>query len=162
MPFTVNGVNVGEDLDLSLRDDKGAVVSAWQLGHLLEFSANPDDMLIKVTPITNGGRVVFDRVPGGWNCSVQFARNTGQIASLIAAMDYNFYNFGRHPYFTAFTSILNRDNSVDQYSWTRLVIHKGGFGGFRKGREVEQPLQFACQELLNASGVFPFLVGVGA
>src|SRR5262249_20996269 len=161
MPLKINGFNVGQDLSLSIRDDRGTVVGAWQLGHMIDFDANADDVELKITPVTNGGLPLFDRSPNGWHGSINFVRADGTIANMFAAMDSNFYRFGRRTWFTMQTSILNRDGSVDKYSWTRCSFSRPKFGRFQADKEVDTGFNFRAQQMLNASGIVPLLVGVG-
>jgi len=161
MPFKINGFSIGQDLDLSIRDSRGNIINWFQMGHGMEFDANRDDVELKVTPITSGGKPLFDTLPAGWSGRIVFTRVDGSVSNLFAALDQNFYALGRREFFTFFVSILNRDGSTDQYQFTRVSMSRASFGNFRADKEVDQTITWRAQELISNSGLLPPIVGFG-
>lgn len=161
MALTINSFNVGSNLSVQISDDFGDIFSADQLGHLTDFDATSEATVITIRPITNGGKVIHRRIPGGWIGRLMFERYSGAMINLIAGLDALFYATGLDPAFAIGCVILNPDGSTDKYTFTQVKFNRESFGNFRGNSNVPQSLPFNAQELIIPNNATTLLAALG-
>lgn len=152
MALTINNFNIGQDLSVVIQSDSGLVIPACTLGLLMDFDVTADDVMLKIVPICNGGMPIYNTIWQGWSGKLTFTRFNGAITNMIAQLMNDFYNSGAMPHFSISCSVLNRDNSVDQYLFTGVVWTKPTFGNFKADKEVDQTLNFQAQNMIATAG----------
>lgn len=152
--FGINGsFNIGQDVSVILQHlESGVVIPADLLGLMTEFDANQDDTVLKVIPITDGGLPQLNTVYYGWTGHLTFARQNGNLAGILAAMEANFYNFSQLSHWTIFATVVNRDGTIDQYMFNNAVLTRGTAGNYRADKEVDMRVEFQCQSMVVTSG----------
>lgn len=146
--LAINGFNIGQDVSVSIADDLGNSFPADILGLLMEVDARATDTMIKVTPISGGGRPLFARIPAGWSGRMTFTRTNGSLQNLIAGLESAFYNGGIIIQYNFSMNVLNRDGTVDRYTFVNAQFEKPSFGAFRADKEVDVPIEFVASELI--------------
>lgn len=142
---------VGQNLQIVFQDDEGNIYMGADFGQITDFNLDPDDTLVKVIPITNGGRPISRKVPHGWAGTVTLSKYNGFLSDYIALQEAEFYNQGVQHFLTMVLNQQNVDGSVSQYTLTYVVLHKADFGKYSATKEVEQAFSFEAQELLSAN-----------
>lgn len=150
----INGsFNVGQDASVTLQHlESGVIIPADLLGLLTEVDANQDDTVLKVVPITDGGRPRLNTVYYGWTGHLMFARYNGNLAGLLSIMEQNFYNFRQMSHFNIQMTVVNRDGTTDQYLFKNGVLSRGTGGNFRPDKEVDQRVEFQAESMIVTSG----------
>lgn len=150
----INGsFNIGQDVSVTMQhNESGVIIPTFLLGHLMEVDATQDDTILKVIPITNGGRPKLNTVYYGWTGHMMFTRYNGNLTALLAALEKNFYNFRQMSHFTIQATVVNRDGTTDQYTWTNAVLSRGTFGNWRADKETDQRIEFMSEAMEQTGG----------
>jgi hypothetical protein len=161
---TINGTayNIGTDIGLSISDNFGDQFPVDALGLLLDFDSKAHSSVIKVTPITNGGKPIFQTVWNGGDGRMRFARTNGNLQSMVLELMAAYHNSGIIPVFAIAASILNRDSSIDEYLYTGVQFETPDFGNFAAMKEVDNGLSFMWSDCIKTGGGTPFLTGLAA
>jgi hypothetical protein len=160
---SINGTtsyNVGTDASLAVTDDQGDAFPINALGHMLDFDSEADDTELKIVPITNGGKPLFQTVWAGGHGRITFARYNGNLQAMILQLMSAYHNIGLIPQFSLALAVLNRDGSVDEYLYTGVQWNKPKFGNFRALKEVDQMLDFSWSDCTLTGGASLFLPNV--
>lgn len=161
--LNINGYNIGADISLTIRNDFGDQFTAVSLGHLMRVEATMDFEQLKVTPITGGGLPLYEAVPNGASGTMEFTRYNGEMARVFATLMNAFYNQGILPHWAIEVNVMNRDMSVDDYTFSGVVFTRPQFGNFDGIREVTQTLEFGFNRIVfpsNISTLIPALQGL--
>lgn len=161
---TINGTgyNIGTDISVAVSDDQGDAFPINALGHMMDFDSEADDTEIKIVPITNGGKPLFQTVWAGGHGRITFTRVNGNLQAMILELMAAYHNFGLIPQFAIAVAILNRDGSVDEYLYTGVQFNKPKFGNFKAMKEVDQSLDFSWSDCVKTGGASVFLSNVAA
>jgi len=161
MAFTVNdSFNIGTDISFVISDSYGDTFTADDLGDLLSINATFDLHMLKITPITNGGRPLYQAIPNGITGDMEFVRTNGNITSIFTVLYKAFYNEGLLPHFTLSVSVLNKGGQVDEYIFPDMVFHNPDFGLFSGIDEVRQKISFSCPTIESTTNIASILAGV--
>lgn len=157
-----SGFNIGTDLGLAVSDNYGDSFPIDALGHLIDFDSQAASSTIKVIPITRGGIPIFQTVWNGGSGRMQFARSNGNLQAMTLELMAAYHSAGIIPIFSLAASVLNRDNSVDEYLFSGVQWENPNFGNFRALKEVDESLQFMWSTCVKTGGATAFLTGVDA
>lgn len=152
--------NIGTDLGVSVSDNYGDQFPLDALGLVMDFDSKAHSSIIKVTPITNGGRPIFQTVWQGGDGRISFTRQNGNLQSMVTELMDAYHNSGIIPVFSLATSILNRDGSIDEYLYTGVQFETPDFGNFAAMKEVNNGLSFMWGDCVKTGGGSPFLTGL--
>lgn len=153
MGFQLNGYNLGTDVSMTLQHvESGVVLPAALLGHLMEFQFDQEDQVIRVVPITNGGKPLYNVVYMGWRGHAMFTRVNGALTAILAATEKDYFDNGHLNHFNMLATVLNRDSTVDQYMFTAGVLSRHQGGNFRADKEVDQRIEFNFQRMALTAG----------
>lgn len=139
---TVNSYNVGSDLSFVITDDLGDVFVDASMGFLEDFETHADDNVLKITPITTGGRPIYQTIWDGGNGRLSFTRFGPSFQQMFMDLQSAYHGSGIIPQFSMLTSVRNRDGSIDEVLYDGVQFSKPGFGSFHATREVKMPLMF--------------------
>lgn len=156
------GYNIGTDLSVVVSDDQGDVFPLEALGHVMDFESEADDSELKIVPISNGGKPLFQTIWVGGHGTIMFSRVNGNLQKMTLELMAAYHQAGLIPIFSLSTNILNRDGSVDGYLYTGVQFSKPKFGGYRALKEVDQNLSFSWSDCVATGGAAPFLAGLAA
>lgn len=154
------GYNVGTDIAVAVSDDQGDAFPIDALGHMLDFESEADETEIKIVPVTNGGKPLFQTVWNGGHGKITFARVTGNLQAMILELMAAYHGRGLIPQFAIATAVQNRDGSVDEYLYTGVQWKTPAFGNFKALKEVDQSLGFSWSDCVKTGGASVFLPGV--
>ena len=159
--FTVNSsFNIGTDISGVISDSYGDTFSLADLGDLMSINANFDLHMLKITPITNGGRPIYQAIPNGISGDMTFVRVNGNLTSMFTSLYSAFYNEGLLPHFTLSLNVLNHGGQVDEYIFPDLVFHTPDFGEFSGIEQVTQKLSFSCPTIESTTNLASILSGI--
>lgn len=159
--FTVNdSFNIGTDVSFVLSDNYGDVLTPEELGNLMSLDISFDLHMLKITPISNGGRPLYQAIPNGITGSMEFVRVNGNLTSIFTTLYKAFYNEGLLPHFTLTASVLNKGGQVDEYILPDLVLHTPDFGNFDGIEEVRQKVGFSCPTIESTTNLASVLAGI--
>lgn len=153
--------NIGTDVSIVVSDDQGDVFPLDALGHVMDFDTDADDTEVKVTPISNGGKPLFQTVWAGGHGRIMFTRVNGNLTRMVLELMAAYHDVGLLPIFALSTNILNRDGSVDEFIYTGVQWNRPKFGNFRALKEVDQSLDFSWSDCRAVGGSAPFLAAIG-
>jgi hypothetical protein len=156
------GYNIGTDISVAVADDQGDAFPINALGHMMDFDSDADDTEIKIVPITNGGKPLFQTVWAGGHGRIMFTRVNGNLQSMIIELMAAYHNLGLIPQFSIATAILNRDSTVDEYLYAGVQWNKPKFGNYKALKEVDQALDFSWSDCVKTGGASLFLPNVAA
>ncbi len=131
---TINGVsgyNIGTDASVVVSDDAGDVFPISQLGRLMDFDSEADDTVIKITPIDNGGKPIFQTTWNGGHGRLMFTRANGNLQQMVMDLMAAYHDNGIIPQFSLSLNVQNRDGTVDEYLYTRRAVHQAQAGQFQ-------------------------------
>lgn len=143
----VDGVfNLGTDLSVSVVDnDTNLPISL--AGRLITFKADPKTAYVASLPIDNLGLPQHRTVPQGWTITMSIERYQGDLDSLQALMESNFYNQGKQKYFTVSQQTRNQNNSqVDTYNFLYCAGSMETSGEYKNADKVLVNFKFECQQ----------------
>jgi hypothetical protein len=160
--FSLAGYNVGTDISVTISDIYGDVFDAQMLGHLMEIDIEAEDTELKIIPITNGGRPIYQTIPGGYSGNMMFTRVNGNFQAMVVELYNAYHDIGLITQLSITTNVLNRDGTVDEYLLSNAQIKKPRFGNFRHEKEVDMRLGFSASVLTISGGASPFLSGLAA
>lgn len=152
MAAVVGDINVGQDLSVSFQTDTGQVIAADTLGLVMRFSAKAENEKIKKTPISHGGKPRRRSIPNGWNGSVKIMRVNGNVTAFGASLMNDFHEAGKMRLFSISVSIVNRDDSLDEYLFQSCSLGDFDFGDWEANKEVEQEINFEAESMRIVSG----------
>jgi hypothetical protein len=156
------GFNIGTDASVSAEDNFGDSFPLGALGRLMTFESDVDDAEVKIIPIDNGGVPIFQTVWSGGHGMIGFTRLNGNLEQMIIDLMTAYHSFGIIPEFTVFSSILNRDGSIDERMYKGVQFNKPKFGRFAAIKDVDQGLGFSFGRVVSTGGATPFLTGLAA
>lgn len=157
-----SGFNIGTDIGVAVTDNFGDSFPIDALGHLMDFDSKADSSIIKITPITRGGKPIFQTVWNGGTGSIQLTRVNGNLQAMTLELMSAYHQTGIIPVFSIQTSILNRDGTIDEYLYTGVQWETPDFGNFRALKEVDQRMAFMWSDCVKTGGAPPFLTGLAA
>lgn len=157
MPLSVQGFNIGTDISVVIQDSSGDIIYATDLGQLMDFDAEAEDIELKIVPISNGGVPIIQDIPAGWRGSLMFTRVNGAFNQFRIDTENAFFDSGLIQQFTIQCSVLNRDLSVDEYQFIGVQFVKPRFGNFRADKEVDMRMDFRAARLLTTGASTPLL-----
>jgi hypothetical protein len=160
--FIINGFNVGTDVSFSVQDNFGDAFPLDALGLLMEADMKSMDKKLDVTPISNGGVPLFLTIWAGVSGSFSFTRTDGSMQNMIMDLMDAYFSSGIIPIFSMQASVLNRDQSIDEYQLSGLQWNDPSFGNFRAEKEVDQKIEFRASLLTRTGGAAPFLTQLAA
>lgn len=156
------GYNIGVDLSVACSDDQGDSFPLQALGHVMDFDSDADDTEIKIVPISNGGKPLFQTVWAGGHGRIMFTRVNGNLQNMILQLMAAYHGIGLIPQFSLATAILNRDGSVDEYLYSGVQWNKPRFGNYKALKEVDQALDFSWSDCVMTGGASLFLPNIAA
>jgi hypothetical protein len=161
---TINGTgySIGTDIGVVVSDDQGDFFPIDALGLLMDFDSQATDSLIKIVPITNGGKPLFMTVWVGGHGRMMFTRQNGNLQAMILELMSAYHTQGLIPQFSIATNILNRDGTVDEYLYSGVQWTTPHFGNFKALKEVDQALDFSWSDCVKTGGATPFLTALAA
>jgi hypothetical protein len=160
--FNLSGFNVGTDVSVTISDIYGDVFPADLLGHLMEFDSEAEDTELKIIPITNGGRPIYQTIPGGHSGNMMFTRVNGNFQAMVNELYNAYHDVGLITQLSITANVLNRDGTVDEYLWSNAQLKKPRFGNFHATKEVDMRLGFSASVLTITGGASAFLTGLAA
>ena len=161
---TINGssYSIGTDLGVSVSDNYGDQFPISALGLLMDFDTKAHSSMIKVTPITNGGRPIFQTVWNGGDGRMTFTRQNGNLQAMVLDLMTAYHTRGIIPVFGLAASILNRDGTIDEYLYSGVQWETPDFGNFAALKEVNNGISFNWSQCVKTGGPTAFLTGVAA
>lgn len=156
------GFNIGTDIGVAVSDNYGDAFPIDALGHMMDFDSIAASSMIKITPITRGGKPLFQTVWNGGSGHIQFSRVNGNLQAMTLELMAAYHNAGIIPVFAMSTSILNRDGTVDEYLYSGVQWETPHFGNWRALKEVDMRLEFLWTDCIKTGGASPFLTGLAA
>jgi hypothetical protein len=157
-----SGYNIGVDIGVAVTDNFGDAFPIDALGHMMDFDSAADDNEIKVVPITNGGKPIFQTVWVGGHGRITFTRVNGNLQAMVLELMSAYHNLGIIPVFSLATSILNRDSSIDEYLYTGVQFRTPHFGNYAALKEVNTGLDFSWSDCIKTGGPTSFLTELAA
>lgn len=144
--FVDGTFNLGTDLSVSVIDnDTNAPISL--AGRLVSFKADPHTAWVKSLPIDNQGLPQHRTTPQGWSISMSIDRAQGDLDSLQALMESNFFTQGKQKYFTVGQNTRNQNNSqVDSYNFLYCAGSLETSGDYKNADKVVVTLKFEAQQ----------------
>jgi|HubBroStandDraft_6_1064221.scaffolds.fasta_scaffold533481_2 hypothetical protein len=144
--FVDGTYNLGTDISITVLDnDTNAPISL--AGRLVSFKADPKIAEVISTPIDNSGYVQHRTVPQGWTGTITIDRAQGDLDSLQALMESNFYATGAQKYFTIGQSTRNQNNKqVDSYNFLFCTMNMETSGEYKAADKVVVTLKFSAQQ----------------
>lgn len=158
----LGGFNIGTDASLAVSDNYGDSFPIDALGHLMDFNSKANSSIIKITPITRGGKPIFQTVWNGGSGRISLTRVNGNLQAMILDLMQAYHGSGIIPIFSIQLSILNRDSTIDEYLYSGVQWETPDFGNFRALKEVDQGLAFMWSDCVKTGGAPAFLTGVAA
>lgn len=164
---TLNGTNyggfsIGTDIGVAISDNYGDNFPVDSLGHMMDFDSAATSSVIKIVPITNGGKPIFQTVWEGGTGKIRFARVNGNLQAMVLELMDAYHSSGIIPVFSIATSILNRDSTIDEYLYTGVQWNTPNFGNYAAMKEVDQNLDFMWSNCVKTGGASAFLTGLAA
>lgn len=163
MAFQINGYNIGTDASVSIQHvESGIVLPVALLGHLMELQFDQEDTVIRVVPISNGGKPLYNVVYLGWRGHLMLTRLNGALTAIMSALEKDYFDNGHLNHFNMLVTVLNRDGSTDQYLFTAGVMSRHQGGNFRADKEVDQRVEVQFQRMILTAGIaalFPIIGG---
>lgn len=156
------GFNIGTDAGVAIADNYGDNFPVDSLGHMMDFDSRATSSVIKIVPITNGGKPIFQTVWEGGTGRIRFARVNGNLQAMILELMDAYHSSGIIPVFSIAASILNRDTSIDEYLYTGVQWNTPEFGNYAAMKEVDQHLDFMWSNCVRTGGGSAFLTGLAA
>ena len=156
----VNGLNIGTDISVTISDNYGDVFTDADIGNMMSFNVSMDMHMLKVTPITNGGKPIYRSIPNGLSGTMEYVRVNGNITSIFTVLYAAFYNAGLLPTFTITVTVINRNGTTDEYIFPEVVFHTPDFGRFDGISEVRQKIDFSGPEILSTTNLASILSGM--
>ena len=152
MANLLNNFNIGQDVSIQITDDQGNTRDITDFGHLIDFSWKAETQELKVIPVTNGGRPIYNTIWQGVSGTFKWTRfnNAGQY--FVIALMNNFYSLHLLPKFTIQVTVLNHDGSVDSYIATNAVFLNPSMGQFVADKEVMYEMSFKADNFVSAVG----------
>lgn len=157
-----SGYNIGTDIGIAIADNFGDQFPIDALGLLMDFDSKAHSSIIKVTPITNGGKPIFQTVWNGGDGRLSFTRQNGNLQAMVLELMAAYHNSGVIPVFSLAISILNRDGTVDEYLYTGVQFETPDFGNYAAMKEVNNGINFMWSDCVLTGGSTPFLAGLAA
>jgi len=153
--FGINGsFNIGQDVSVVWQHlESGVVIPASAFGHLMEFDASQEDTVLKIIPITDGGRPKLNTVYHGWRGHMMFTRFNGNLTGVLGTLEANFYKARQLSHWNFQATVLNRDGTTDQYLWVNGVVTAGTQGNWRSDKEVDMRVEFQAESMQVTGGV---------
>jgi hypothetical protein len=142
-PFNLfpNDFNIGKDASGRIFDDSGNSRNLQEIGHVLSIGGEVKDQMISVKPISFGGVVLYESIWEGIDLHFRFTRARGNVEFMVAQLMENFFNLDARPNFSFLWQVLNRDQSIDQFSSFGMKFSRPNLGTFSADRDVEQELR---------------------
>lgn len=161
---TINGTgyNIGTDIGVSVADNFGDAFPIDALGLMMDFDSTADSSIIKVVPITNGGKPLFQTVWNGGTGKISFTRVNGNLQSMALELMAAYHTLGIIPVFSIAASILNRDGTIDEYLYSGVQWNMPHFGNFAALKEVNQSIDFSWSDCIKTGAASPFLTNLAA
>lgn len=148
----IGDFNLGQAITIIITDSNGNSFDLGSLGLLMKFSGKADDKLIEVDSISNQGRPAKKGIPRGYKGSITWARRNGSLAKLMLAAARDFFSgAGVLTLYTMGVVIANDDGSADKNTFTGTTLYNFDFGSWESNKEVNQSIEWAAQECLDAS-----------
>lgn len=160
--LNLNGYNVGTDISVTISNDLGDVFPANNIGHMMRFESTFIFEELKIVPISNGGRPLFESIPNGITGSMEFTRYNGAQVGIWAALQSAFYDSGVLPHWTILAAVTNRDLTVDDYVWNGVVFSRPQFGNFDGIRDVTQSLEWSASYLSTPANFAALVPALGS
>lgn len=141
--------NVGTDTFITIVDnDTQAPISL--AGRTVTYKADPKTTLVTSDPIDNGGLTQHRIVYHGWTGTLTIDRAQGDLDSLQALMELNYYQKGLQKYFTIMESTRNQNNGkTDIYQFPLSVMTMQTSGERKKDSTVVVTLNWDSQQRLQ-------------
>lgn len=153
MAFLLNGFNVGTDVSVTLQQiETQVIIPAFLLGHLDEFQPDQEDTTIRVVPITNGGKPLYNTVYLGWRGNMKFTRANGNLTGIFATLEKAYFDSGLLAHWNLLATVMNRDGTTDQYMFTAGTLQRHQLGNFRATKEVDMAFEFNFQRMVLTAG----------
>lgn len=162
MGVSINGYNVGTDVSIAFQDSYGDSFTSDQLGYLMDFTSESEDVKTKITPITGGGKPVYQTLWNGVNGSMMFTRVGPAFQQMFMDLMAAYFNNGIITQFTMSVNVRNRNGSIDEYLYTGLQFERPRFGDFRSTKEVDMRVSFSASQMTANGTGQAFLTGVAA
>lgn len=145
-------MNVGTDQSSSITDNVfGVNRNLDEFGHLEEFRAKALTKSIEVTPISRGGVHLYRTLYAGAELDIKWARVFGALQYFWTALQNLYFVDHQFITFTINTSVLNRDQSVDEFTFIGCEADMPDLGDFMGTKQVNNELKFKCQQLQMVS-----------
>lgn len=159
---TVNGFNVGTDVSVAITDNYGDSFTADQLGYLMDFESESEDVPVKITPVTGGGVPIYQTLWNGISGSMSFTRSSAAFQQMFIDLMNAYFTNGVIPQFTISVNVRDRAGSIDEYLYTGVQFEKPRFGNYKATKEVDMKMNFkASQMTVNGTGT-AFLTAAAA
>ena len=158
----VNGYNVGTDASLTITDNYGDSFSADQLGYLMDFESESEDVQLKITPVTNGGVPIYQTIWNGISGKMTFTRANANFQQAFMDLMNAYYTNGVIPQFTISLNVRDRNGAIDEYLYTGVQFEKPRFGNYRATKEVDMSLAFKASQMQPNGTGSAFLTGVAS
>ena len=160
MSLSVNGFNVGTDASFVVTDNLGDVFFDDSLGHLMDFSTEAVDQMIKVQPITRGGVPVFQTTWNGGTGHMMYSRFGPTFQQMFLDLAAAYHASGIIPQFNLQLGVRNRSMVVDTYLYTGVQFTQPKFGNFRASKEVDMSVNFGWSTCTGTGALASFLSSV--
>ena len=149
--FVDGTFNLGTDTTVQIIDnDTNAPISLS--GRLVTYKPDPKITTVQSTPIDNSGYVQHRTVPMGWGGTLTIDRAQGDLDSLQAEMEANWYNSGAQKYFTIVESTRNQNNqSTDVYTYLYTVLNMETSGERKAADKILVTLKWEAQQRVQIS-----------
>ena len=157
MAIQIQGFNIGQDIALSMMSSAGDIFLAEQLGYVMDFDAEAEDIELKIVPISGGGVPIIQDIPCGWRGSIMFTRFGPALTQLAIDLSDAYHDQGIIQQFLMMGNVLNRNGQIDEYIFQGLQFVKPRFGNFRTDKEVDQRIDFRASRLRSAGSSVQFL-----
>jgi hypothetical protein len=157
---TINGYNVGTDVSLAFQDDRGDSFTGDQLGYLMEFDSDSQDVDSSITPITGGGVPIHQTLWNGITGNMSFTRVGPAFQQMFMDLMNAYFTAGVITQFTISVNVRNRNGNIDEYLYTGVQFTRPRFGNFRSTKEVDLRVGFKASKMQVNGSATAFLTNV--
>jgi len=149
--FVDGTFNLGTDTSITIiDDDTGAPISL--AGRLTTYKPDPKVTVVVSDPIDNGGLSQHRTAYHGWTIALSIDRATGDIDSLQAETEVNYYKQGLQKYFTIVEVTRDVNNgTIDTYTYLYCVLNLQTSGERKKDSNIVINMQFDSQQRVQQS-----------
>ncbi|WP_435018493.1 hypothetical protein TA3x_000467 [Tundrisphaera sp. TA3] len=130
----VNSFTIGKDISFTLVTSKGTLV----IDGLTEYSIKPKNTILNHKDLN--GEQEHGVIPDGWDISIKLDRKNPALDNYFAQAEADYYAGINNPAGTIIESIQEKNGSVSQFRYTKVIVVFDDAGGYKGDSLVPQSL----------------------